>query len=55
MGYVNEIENYIPTDVRETQDKKVILDYIKMFPHNVLLRDNEIAHITSSGLIFNEK
>jgi 8-oxo-dGTP pyrophosphatase MutT (NUDIX family) len=25
-----------------------------MFPHNVLLRDNEIAHITSSGFILNK-
>ena len=53
MNYINEINNYIPGDEQETQDKKVILGYIEMFPHNVLLRDNEIAHITSSGFVLN--
>ncbi|MCL2571976.1 MAG: NUDIX domain-containing protein [Defluviitaleaceae bacterium] len=54
MDYVNEINSYIPKNDQEAQDKKVILDCIKMFPHNILLRDNEIAHITSSGFILNK-
>jgi len=53
MSYVKEINNYISKNDQEHQDKKVILDFIKLFPHNVLLRDNEIAHITSSGFILN--
>jgi len=54
MNYINDIKNYVPKDVQEAQDKKVILDCIKLFPHNILLRDNEVAHITSSGFILNK-
>ncbi len=54
MGYVSEIKGYIPGNEQERQDKKVILDYIEHFGSNVLLRDNEIAHITSSGFIINK-
>ena len=53
MSYVSQINNYIPKNKQETQDKKVILNYINSFPSTVLLRDNEIAHITSSSLIIN--
>ncbi len=54
MSYVSEIKGYIPENEQEHQDKKVILDYIEHFGSNVLLRDNEIAHITSSGFIMNK-
>jgi len=54
MNYINEIKNYTPKNEQEQQDKNVILDCIKLFPHNILLRDNEIAHITSSGFILNK-
>lgn len=53
MNYRNEIEYYKPVNEQEVQDKKVILDYIEHFGDNVLLRDNEIAHLTSSGFIMN--
>lgn len=53
MDYRDAIKNYKPINEQESQDKKVILDYIKYFGDNVLLRDNEIAHITSSGFIMN--
>lgn len=54
MDYIEEITKYIPQNEQENQDKKVILNYIREFPQNVLLRENEIAHITSSGLVMNE-
>lgn len=54
MEYVKEIEEYKCVNIQEEQDKKVILDYIKAYPHNILLRENEFAHITSSGFILNE-
>src|SRR5699024_1093539 len=54
MDYIKAIENYNPINEQEMQDKKVILNYIKHFSNNVLLRDNEIAHITSSGFITNK-
>lgn len=54
MEYIKAIEDYIPVNEQEMQDKKVILNHIRFFGKNVLLRDNEIAHITSSGFIMNK-
>lgn len=55
MCYIEEIHEFIPTNAQERQDKKLIREYIKLFPNNILLRDNEIAHITSSGFIMNKE
>lgn len=55
MKYIEDIQNYVPVNVQETHDKQVILNYISHFLENVLLRDNKIAHITSSGFIMNER
>ncbi len=52
-SWVKEIEQYEPYDAQEVQDKKVILDYINHYD-NTLLRDNEVAHLTSSGWIVNK-
>jgi len=54
MSYLNEIIMYEPSNEQEDNDKKIILNYIKDYPHNILTRENEIAHMTSSGLILNE-
>jgi len=54
LNYINEIMAYSPKDDLEIQDKRIILDCIDLFPHNILLRENEIAHITSSGFILNK-
>lgn len=54
MEYIKAINNYIPINEQEFQDKKVILNYIEHFGNMVLLRENEIAHITSSGFIMNK-
>lgn len=54
MDYIEQIIEYVPANEQEGQDKRVILDYIGRFKENVLLRENEIAHITSSGFIMNE-
>lgn len=53
MNYRKAIDSYIPANMQEMQDKNVILNYIDHFGDNVLLRDNQIAHITSSGFIMN--
>jgi len=55
MNYIEQIMQYTPQNTQEFQDKKIILEYINRFPQNVLLRDNEIAHITSSGFIMNKE
>jgi ADP-ribose pyrophosphatase YjhB (NUDIX family) len=54
MDYLQKIKEYIPKNDQETQDQKVIVQYIEGFPRNVLLRDNEIAHLTASGFILNK-
>lgn len=53
MNFITEINDFIPNNDQERQDKRVILDFIKQCRHNILLRNNEIAHITSSGFIMN--
>lgn len=54
MNFMEQIYEFIPTNNQEIQDKKIIINYIEQFPHNILLRDNEMAHITSSGFIMNK-
>ena len=53
MSYIDEINNYIPKNAQEAQDKKVIAECIKLLSDSVLSR-NDIAHITSSSLILNQ-
>lgn len=54
MNYIEQIKEFAPANQQEHQDKKLILKYIEKFPHNILLRENELAHITSSGFIMNQ-
>ena len=53
MDYENHIKAYLPQNEQERVDKENMLDYIRQYRHNVLLRDNVFAHITSSGFILN--
>lgn len=54
MNYKQEIQAYSPVNDQEISEKKVILEYIEKFPDNILLRENEFAHLTSSGFVMNE-
>lgn len=51
--YIDEIRAYRPQDGQEAADRRMILDYIARFPDNILTRENEIAHMTSSGFVVN--
>ena len=53
MNWIELIKDYTPCNEQEKKDKELILHCIDKF-HNVLTRDNEIAHITSSGFIVNK-
>ncbi len=53
MDFIKAIDEYIPVNAQERQDKRVIKHFIDCFRNDVLLRSNEIAHITSSGFIMN--
>lgn len=55
MKYKEQIEAYVPVNEQEASEKKVILDYIRAYPDNILLRENEFGHLTSSGFIMNRE
>lgn len=51
--YLDDIRAYIPQDEQEEADRRMILEYARLFPDTILSRENEIAHITSSGFVVN--
>ena len=55
MKFIEQITEFIPDNEAEENEKRVIISYIKKFPQDILLRDNEFAHMTSSAFIMNSK
>ena len=55
MKYLESIKKFIPSNEQEANDRSVILDFVAHHPETVLTRENQVAHLTSSGLIMNEK
>ncbi|MDF2547490.1 MAG: hydrolase [Anaerosolibacter sp.] len=53
MDWIREIERYIPCNEQEEKDKLLILQCMDSF-NDILTRNNNIAHITSSGFIVNK-
>ena len=53
MDFEAAIGGFAPSNAQEAGDQRVILGFINRYRDNVLLRDNQIAHITSSGFIMN--
>lgn len=53
MNWIESIKEYTPYDEQEKQDKNLIIKYLNMFD-NILMRDNEIVHITSSSFVLNK-
>lgn len=53
MNWIDSIRAYIPCNEQETRDRDIILYCIDKF-EDVLTRNNEVAHITSSGFVMNE-
>lgn len=49
-----EIKEFIPYDEKEESDKRIILKYIEQ-NEDVLTRENEIAHFTTSAWILNKE
>ncbi len=54
MKTIDLIKNYIPKNEQEQVDKEAILSFIEN-NDDCLLRDNLIAHITSSGIVVNKE
>ncbi len=51
--YASHIQAYLPKDEQEETDQRIILEYINQYPDTILTRQNEYAHITSSGFVLN--
>ena len=51
--YAEQIRAYLPRDEQEAVDKRIILEYIDRYGDQVLTRDNEYAHLTSSAFVVN--
>ena len=51
--YADEIRAFVPHNEQEATDKRIILEYIENYPDTVLTRENEYAHMTSSGFVVN--
>lgn len=54
MNFREEINKFIPSNEQEEKDKKEIIRCIDKYGDIILLRDNNIGHITSSGFIMNK-
>lgn len=53
MDFMTAITQFKPGSYQESTDQQTMLLFIKKNLPNVLTRDNKIAHLTSSSLIFN--
>ena len=53
MDYREAITAYRTNNPQEEQDKKVILSFMARMGDQVLYRESDIAHITSSGFVMN--
>lgn len=54
MYFKKEIEAYTPINAQEASDQIAVLKMIDAFPQTILLRENHIAHMTSSAFIVNK-
>jgi len=54
MDWIRQVERYEPVNRQEQLDREIILEYARAFPNTVLMRENRIAHITSSGFVVNK-
>ena len=53
MSWVDSVKKYIPYSEQEENDKEIIIRCFDMFD-DILSRDNNIMHITSSAFIVNK-
>lgn len=53
MSFIESIKEYKVYNEQEEKDKEIIIKCLEMFD-DILTRDNEIVHITSSGFVVNK-
>lgn len=51
MDRMRELTAFVPQGEPEREEQRLILEYCRRFPENILTRENEFAHLTSSGFI----
>ncbi|WP_138419314.1 NUDIX hydrolase [Aquibacillus sediminis] len=54
MSWVELIKNYTVWDEQERKDKAIIINCMETFD-DILTRNNEVAHVTSSAFVVNKK
>jgi 8-oxo-dGTP pyrophosphatase MutT (NUDIX family) len=54
MNWIKSIKEYTVCNEQENKDKEIAIKCLEIFD-DVLTRDNEIAHITSSAFVVNKK
>lgn len=54
MHYVEDILSFSPSCIQEENDKKLILQLIKQYNNQLLYRESELFHLTSSGFTLNK-
>ena len=54
MNYVEEIINFKPSCKQEENDKKLMLELINKYGDEILYRESELFHITSSSFTMNK-
>lgn len=53
MNWIDSIKKYNTCNEQEKKDKEIIIKYLDVFD-DILTRDNEIIHITSSAFVVNK-
>jgi len=53
MNWIDSIKEYIPCNEQEKKDKEIALKSLDLFD-DILSRDNEIIHVTSSAFVINK-
>ncbi|OCA98915.1 NUDIX hydrolase [Clostridium beijerinckii] len=53
MEWIDAVKEYNPCNEQEMKDKEIILKYSRIFD-DILTRDNEIIHMTSSAFVINK-
>lgn len=53
MRYIEQLRDFQPGNPREAADRQAILAYAERDPERTLTREDDMAHITSSGFIMN--
>lgn len=55
MNLTEQLKAYPPCCEQEAQDRELMLRYLSQFPHDILTRDNPMAHFTASAWVVTPK